>query len=243
MGRPARGWWDQRRECWVARLGPVSEVTGRPKVVPLTHPDGRPIDRDDRDGAGKAARRLVERRSGVGLVDSPSRVVDVSQGFLEWHAANGSAVRTVKDHYYHLGRFCRFTHGGVAYGDRPAASIGPEDLWRLKSAGLGSLRLLYASVLACWRWAARPVEGREPVRLLKENPLAGLRKPKRGPKVEKLVEWSTTRKLLRFARSWARQDGGTRRERTWAQRRLKVLCLDLVATTGCRPFEAAGLRW
>jgi hypothetical protein len=246
MGRRITGWWDDRARRYMARLGPASDRTGKPRPVVLKDADGRDIpfggEKADKVPAVQAAiaRILGEREAAERRTAGPT-VAEVCRSFVAWHAENGSAQRTVEDHHYHLGRFSGFLHAGARYADRAARSIEPEDLWRLKKAGLGSIRLLYASVLACWRWASRPVEGRSPTRLLPENPLAGIAKPPRGARRTKTVPWAVARQLLRFARARARRPARTRRERTRAAERLRVLCLHLIATTGCRPFEAEGL--
>lgn len=241
MGRHAAGFWDKRSERWYVRL--TDPATGRKRAIMLRHPDGRHIARGDRGAAAAVVRRLLAERDAATVRATGPTVAEVCRAFVAWHAENGSAQRTVDDHHYHLTRFSKFEHGGVRYMDRPAASIGPEDLWRTRQAGLGSIRLLYASVMACWRWAARPVEGRAPARMIPANPLAGLAKPRAGAPVEKAIPWEDARALLRFARGWARARAATRREHTRVNRRLKVLCLHFIAVTGCRPFEAIQLEW
>ena len=79
--------------------------------------------------------------------------------------------------------------------------------------------------------------------MLGANALEGVRKPPRGWSTPKLVDWPTTRRLLRIARAWANEPIPKRQARIRVERRLRVLCLTLIAWTGCRPFEAGGLRW
>jgi integrase len=241
MGRQAKGYWDDQKRRYYVRL--VDPETGKKRAHLLTHPDGRHIAEGDVGAVAAAVRRSLGEREEASYRPEGPTVAEVCKAFVAWHAENGSAQRTVDDHHYHLTRLSRFEHGGVQYANRPASSIGPEDVWRLKQAGLGSLRLLYASILACWRWAARPVEGRTPPRMLASNPLAGLAKPPAGAPVEKGIPWKDARKLVRFAWAWASREPKTRRSRTRAARRLQALCLCLIADTGCRPHEAWGLEW
>ena len=244
MPRAPKGWWDARRGRYLARLGPESERTGKPTPVVLEHPDGRPIAKGDAAAVAAAILRLQAERDARERRFAGPSVIELAREFVRWHEDNGSAPKTCDGHQYYLTRFARFVGpDGLPYGVRAAASIGPEDLWRIKASGQGSLRLWFASVLACWRWASRPVEGRTPARLLASNPLEGVAKPPRGRTTPKLVDWPTTRRLLRIARAWANEPIPKRQARIRAERRLRVLCLTLIAWTGCRPFEAGGLRW
>jgi integrase len=246
MPRPPKGWWDERSRRYYARLGPPSPKTGKPTPVMLTREDGSPLAYGDQAGVAAAVRRLLAERDARAVRAAGPTVFELCRDFVAWHKANGTAPRTWGGYDESLRRFAGFTHGGSRYADRPAAEVGPADLWRLKASGASGLRNLYAAVKACWAWAARPVEGREPVRVLPESPFRGLKLPRpgRGPGgPEKIVAWRETRRLVRFARAWARRRPRFRREKTVAGRRLKALCLDFIALTGCRPFEAWQLRW
>src|SRR5690242_19689422 len=151
MGRHAKGFWDERAGRYYVRL--KDPETGQKRAQLLTHPDGRHIAEGDLGAVAAAVRRLLGEREEASYRPEGPTVNEVCKAFVAWHAENGSAQRTVDDHHYHLGRFAKFVHCGVPYAERAASSIIPEDLWRVKQAGLGSIRLLYASVLACWRWA------------------------------------------------------------------------------------------
>ena len=45
MGRMVNGWFDELRGVWYARLGSISEKTGKPRPVVLKDAQGRPIPR------------------------------------------------------------------------------------------------------------------------------------------------------------------------------------------------------
>ena len=243
MGRRATGFFDPRTSRWYARLGPVSEKSGKRLPVMLRHGDGSPIlDGKRTPAVDLAIARLQESNAAAERGSSGPTVAEVCREFVAWHAANDSAIRTVQGHHYYLGRFCRFAHQGVPYANRPAESIEPEDLWRLDDA-MGGLRLQYSSVLACWAWASRPVKGRDLTRMIPSNPLAKIRKPPRGKITRKRFPWAETRRLLRFARNRARSIGRARKDRTRYFERLRVLALRFIAVTGCRPKEAATLEW
>lgn len=245
MARPLKAWWDKRSNRYYVRLGNVSEKSGKRRNLMLCDEQGRPLAFGDHAGVRAAiARRQAEIDSETRRDTGPT-VGELARAFIDWHRANGSAPRTVADHEYHLGAFCRFEFGGVPYGRRAAASIELADLTRVRKAmteagnGSGYIKLRYASVLACWRWACRPVEDRDPPRMLQANPFEGVRRPRRGDVKPKLLPWSASRRLLRFARA---------RARNWYPRdrageRLKVLALHFASLAGCRPDEAAGLRW
>lgn len=246
MPRRAVGYWDKRSKRYFARLGEVNPKTGKRRAVQLRHEDGRAIAEGDRRGLEAAvSRRLAELEAAERRAHGPT-VAEVCAAFVRWHAENGSAGRTVKDHYYHLSRWARVDVGGVPLAERPAAEVVPEDVWAMDAAGLGSLRLAYASVLACWAWAARPVKGRDPVRMIPSNPLAKLAKPPRGKVSRKLVGWPAVRRLVRFAFGRAKRLGVAklgRPDRTRRAERLRALALQFMAHTGCRPGEAAALEW
>jgi integrase len=138
-----------------------------------------------------------------------------------------------------------FEHGGAPYCDRAAAAIELKDLTRVRRAmeqrqnKSGYIRHLYAAVLACWRWAARPVEGRSPERLIPSNPFEGLARPKPGKGKKIVLPWSTIKALVDFAEARAEiVNRGSRRKS-----RLRALCLRLIADSGCRPKEAVELQW
>lgn len=242
MPRRPVGFWDARSKRHYARLGDVNPKTGKRRAFMLRHEDGRTIAQDDAPAVAAAiSRRLADLENAERRASGPT-VAEVCTAYVAWHAEQGSAERTVKDHHYHLTRFCKFAPDGIRYGDRPAATIEPADVWAL-DGNFGSLRLMYASVMACWSWAARPVKGRSSVRLIPTNPLARLPKPPRGKITRKVVEWPTVRRLIRFAWGRSKGVGKTRRERTRIFERLRVLALRFMAETGCRPGEASSLEW
>ena len=119
MGRRLNGWFDESRGVWYARLGPISETTGKPRPVVLKDAEGRPIDRGDRKGKDEAIRRILDER------DRPKgpTVAEVIRAYLDWHVQQKSAAATIRTHWYHLKRFGDFVHGGLRYADRPAADI------------------------------------------------------------------------------------------------------------------------
>lgn len=95
------------------------------------------------------------------------------------------------------------------------------------------------SVRTVFRWAARPVPGREPTRLIAANPLDGFPFPRAPASVREHVEGAVVRRWLRWC--WARARRQTGRARRFD--RLFLLMVWFQRLTGCRPGEACALRW
>lgn len=239
MSRPIRPRWCARDKAWLVPLGEVSEVTGRRKYVVLRDFEGLKITETDHIGKVKALQRLQDRR-GAGPT-----VWDIILDYLRWHDKRGSKQTTIADHYFHLTKFGSFEHGGGYYYDRPASSITLRDLARVResmeSRGCksGYVRHLYSSVFACWRWATRPIEGREPERLLETNPFEGAERPRASRSRRIVISWPTIEALIRFAASRADRLTSLNHAASWR----KVWMLRLIAESGCRPIEACILDW
>lgn len=238
MTRPIKPRWCARDKAWLVP-GEISEVTGRRKYVILRDENGEKVKGNDHIGKVKALLRLQERQH------SGLRVDELISAYNEWHESKGSKPSTLANLNFHLTKFGRFEHKGIRYYDRPASSITLRDLARVRESmeergcQSGYIRHLYAAVLACWRWAARPIEGREPERLLDVNPLEGAERPRKGKVRQVVVPWATIEALLEFAEDRAFSQ-------TWSNCQLarkKVLMLRLVAESGCRPLEACSLEW
>lgn len=254
MPRKATGWWNPVRRLYEARLGPPDE-NGRKTIVVLRDDEGNPLPYlGDEPAKIPAVREAVERATKecgrskpVSLTDGLT-VASLCRLYLMWHADHKSKPRTIRSHKEQLTIFCKFRHQGISYGDRPASGIKVEDLARFRKAeekrgmATGTLRLRYESILACWRWAARPVEDRIPVRLLSDNPFLELKRPKRGPVVDKVVESDVARRFVRFAHRLAFRTRWSR-EADHDHSRLFCLALRLIRMCGVRPQEMLGLEW
>lgn len=239
MSRPIKPRWCPRDKAWLVPLGDISEVTGRRKYVVLRDEDGQKIGHNDVKGKIKALRRLEDQSS------SGPMVWDLIIDYLHWHEDRGSKPSTISDHQFQLEKFGLFEYQGVRYYDRPALSITLRDLARVRESmeargcRSGYIRHLYASVLACWRWATRPIEGREPERLLSMNPLEGAERPRAGRGRKVIIPWSMIQELLQFAEKRAWSVNRSLLAAAWR----KALMFRLVAESGCRPIEACRLEW
>jgi integrase len=249
MARRPTGYWDDRVKAYFCRIGPISEVSGKARPLMLKDDNGVRLPysgpAEKSPAVQGAIRRILAERAEAERRQAGPTVGDVVDAFVQWHRDQGSAPQTIQDHVYRLTRFGRFSWGGVPYHRRAAASISLKDLARFrkdleaKGNQTGSLKIWYGSILACWRWAARPVEDREPERLIPSNPFEGLARPKRGKFRKQYIPPVVADRLLEFAAERiARLPSKARR---LEPRRL--LALKLIVTCGCRPFEAAALEW
>lgn len=257
MPRHPKPRWEKRSQRWIAQVGAVSPVSGKARPVILRDERGVPIPHAGRAAAFAAFARILAVKEDEARKPAGPAVSDLIDAYLAWHESAGTRPRTIRDHEYHLYRFGEFERDGAKYEDRPAASIEVADLTAyrrsLEARGnqTGTVKLAYASVLACWRWGARPVEGREPLRMLPANPFEGLARPRRGKGRRLILAWPVIEELLGFALAWAEapaDPGWHRNRRISVERhrplnRLRVLALRLIAECGARPHETMELRW
>lgn len=235
MPRPRKPFWHDRDRCYKTR------IDGR--EVTLRSRDGTKVAADDQRGVREAvARLLAERDATVRRVADPT-VEDVCSQYLI-ACARECTHETMVGKEWRLRQWCEF--GAPPYGGRPTHSIEAVDLhrmgrqWKHDGYASGTIRALYHEVMACWAWATRPEPERQPVKILEDNPLAGLRVPGLSPRTAKYLPMAAARKLIAFAA--ARAEGITRP----IMRRFElqaVLMLRLIAETGCRPKEACRARW
>lgn len=245
MSNTIKSWPSNRDKCYYVRLGAISETTGKPKAVMLKDESGRKVELGDEAGRIKALGRLIAEREERERRDSGPLVREIIDEFIAYHRKHNSAKRTINEHIYRLAGFGKFATGGVPFANRPATSMRLKDLSAFRrsreenGSQTGDLKLWYASILACWHWASRPVEDRDPERLITENPFDGVKRPKRGDQVKKYISPYQTEQLIEFAES--RIDKVHEKASRLEPRR--VLALKAIARSGARPFEVAGLQW
>jgi integrase len=246
MPRKIAAWLDKRSHRYYVRLGEVDPKTGKRRPLMLRDERGKPIIEGDSDGKTKALARLIDERDAAERRRTGPSVDDLVVAYLNWHKAAGSADRTIEGHTYHLLRFTEFASDSVRYGDRAASDISVRDLKRMREEmesrgnNAGYIAHLYSSVKACWAWAARPVEDRDPIEpMIAHNPFHRLPVPKEERGDEKFVPVRMQINLIRFAEErhpTVHVNGRTKDG-------LMILALKLVVLSGCRPAEAIGLRW
>lgn len=244
MPRPLSAWWDRKASRYYVRLGPVSEKTGKRRSLMLCDTKGRPLAKGDAKGVAAAIQRRLAEIDAERGSDHPT-VAEVCQLYLDWHRDQKSKPATIEGHVRHLTRWVNFRRGGDILGSAPAEEINLSDLTAFrrwmegKKYDTGTLRLAYASILACWHWASRPVEGRVRDRLIPSNPFEGLARPPKGRGRRKTLPWPVIKQLLDFAEYRAAHNYA----REVPAGKLKALALRLIAESGCRPGEALKLEW
>jgi integrase len=234
MPRPRKPYWHDRDRCYKTRIDG--------KEVILRNLDGTKVAPDDAKGVRQAIDRLLaEQDARVRSVLDPSVEELCSQYLLACEPE--CTEETMAGKQWVLEQFCAF--GKPRYGDRSARSIDATHLhqvrktWTLQGYASGMIRRLYREVLACWAWAARPEPERTPIKILGENPLAGMKSPPLTTQGDKYVRPSAIRRLITFAESRVASMGPLRGR--FEQQ--AVLMLRFLAESGCRPKEACTARW
>lgn len=236
MPRHPEPYWDAKKGRWRSDCGPVG-ANGRRRTVYCAE-----------FGAGKKAearawfRAYIERRdeaerAAALAADNPS-VRQLCEWFLE-HSEQENTPRTYEQHRVILGQFCRTPHG-----DRPMRLFSATDLdglvrqWQAERRKPSTIRTRIGIIAAAFGWAARPVPGRDPERLLPANPLAGYRKPVLPRTAERYATRAEVAAFLRYC--W----------RHCATTPVKgpidrgaVLLLRVLAHTGARPIEICSATW
>jgi integrase len=279
MARKPGVYWDPTAESWRSNVGEFSDKNGRRKPVYFR---GYPnTDKGKRAAAAELAAFLAERDRLEAERRQDRRNPRVLEGVvLPWlDHLNGLVERdecspkTLKSHRERIKRFIQFApgkgpHARVKLGDRLAASLSDDDLAlfvvHLRETGCGARRVdgVLRSVDACFNWAARPVAGRDPKRILPENPFAGFERPAVPKRKRTLPTRLDVARLLRAGRAeveaWTPISGrcagcvrakryGGRCRRSHNQRavnyRLVLLLCRLQAACGTRPDELCRATW
>lgn len=196
------------------------------------------------------------------------------QGYLSWVEAEVAAGRTAPSRYVNqrLHLNILLEHSGlrdVLAGSIPVDAV--EDFFARLRAVVSErtgqsfqpyyIHCIGKTLRGMLRWAARPVPGRNPVRLIRADPLAGYAYPKQPGAVRGYVEGATVRRFLRWAWAASRWAGVARPVDPATGKpalkpagvsagnlkrrfdRIHVLMLRFERLTGCRPGEACGLAW
>jgi integrase len=279
MGRPNKPGYFADRSCWRAM------VHGKRKyfckgIPPDQKPQREGIPRVVWDEMDKLV-DLAEARSTAG--NDPT-VYWLIQQYLEWLEAEVLVGRL--ENKQHLNAVCH-TNLLLALsgkGSKRAKVLTTDDLDEFfarlrvepleRTGGVPSGHYLHnvgKTVRHLMNWAARPIAGRVPARLVYPNPVDGYKFPGQPGAVRGYVEAQVVRRFLRWAWGVARWEDNTRRysrargvprarpEFDPATRlkppdhllaclkrrfdRLYLLMLRFQRLTGCRPGEACLLEW
>ena len=250
MPRPASVWWCKKDRCWLTSVGgEVSEKSGRRRpnrnrqIGPPAGPDRIKNERmahEWLEALVEAERRQERAAIEPLLKDLVSTYLAAQEKRL--------APRTLQGYRERLETFCLAPSGKDLLGNRLVRDLKPSDLARFIRAkqadGCGPVYInsIILSINACMNWAARPIDDRVPERILKENPFAGVERPK-SPAPEKryagriaheaFFEYAVIRTYLRHQPDSL----GYRFDR------LTIALFRFIQATGCRPSEACRLRW
>lgn len=230
MPRPPKPWWSARDNCWYTQAGGTQRK--------LVLPDGRtPVPRSDEAGKLAALAEIVGAAPHARKAKSLA-AAHLAQRWIDWARLQSRSRRTVASHLSILRGFLMHKHRGKRLGDIPADQIGLAH-WSAYQAAMeergSSPRTIaahFATVRACWRWAARPVVGRSPSRLLRYDPFrdAALELPPSRRAVRGQLSRADVGKILAAVEASAEGEPFK-------------LAVRAQAESGCRTAEVLGLRW
>lgn len=246
MPRPNKPHWFDQRGCFRTRID--GKFHYFPKSIGRYD---KPLVADVPKAAWDYLSALLSEQTNREAAATDPTVTALVELFLQWAEAERDADRLstgqLSSHGTHLGLFQSHVFEGKSVGDVKAKNLSPEladDFFEAMQAAEYSdhyVANVGKSVRAMLNWAARPVKGRTPSRLIHDSPLRGYQFPRPPGAVRGYVEGEVVRRFLRW--SW----GTARRRKTDALSRrfdrLFVLMLWFQRLTGCRPGEACDLRW
>lgn len=244
MPRQALPRWSKSNRCWYANIGPAGP-DGRATEVYFREPC-QGVEPPDGPGAERQAFRWLDAyqsrpRVSARRAAKPS-FNDIAAAYLERAAVlateRPASRRELPNLTTRLAKVC------ARVGDCIAVELTADDHDRLirslKAERLSQhyIRGIHRTMMACLNWAAAPQVGREG-RLIPENPLRGVRAPKR-PRIR--GRYIGKEQLGQFF-VWA---AGRTRYRPPNSRHFERIFLrywTFILATGCRPGEAIALRW
>lgn len=222
MARPGKPWWWARRKCWAATID--GDRKSAPKSI-------------GRKEEGRAWAWYEAARAGGAAMPDAGTVQAICEAYVQWDLSRVHAGdRDAKAHYSCRIKAERVGNARVAgerFGDLDVATVRHDHMggllaaWKAEGLSPGYRRELCILAKTIFRWAARPVDGRD--RLIPESPFAGAKPPPAPPPAER---YATRAEAARWLR-WLWRSG--RRDFALLQR-----CL---IHTGARPSEVARASW
>lgn len=246
MPRTVKPRWHAGNRMWYARIGdPDPKGKARPVYFKGVEPG-------DERGAWKAMEAELRRRASARAEAADPTVEGLAELYLEWCEGRVAAGEMTANHFNglrsKLARFAESVPPGSArpMGERKARLVGAADLegfvgWAKARYTPHYVRGLARAIQGAYHWAARPVPGREPARLLAANPLAGTRAPAVPRSPERFAERREAAAFLAFFRRYADRHASGTLERKFDRR--TILLERVLIRTGCRPGEACAARW
>lgn len=258
MPRRPEGTWDSRRGCYVAALGErYTDDAGRSRrrVVTLAYEDGTPVRRGDDAGRLAAIARLIGRNREAEIAGAAPTTAELFGRWIAWHAENGTRPSTDAGRRDLSRRVCNvpFGRAGRSIGDVLASEFGPEHVfavraWLRKNARRGNgatsgyIRNHDKAIKACFAWAAQAIEGREPLVILKADPVRIVKSPPQYRSSRPCPTWDEMMGLLdavdRYVERRVKGYGEAKRD----DARVNALFVRVVGERGCRPTEVIELR-
>jgi integrase len=276
MPQPARIRWHPPKSAkgkWRSDVGPLGKGKRRTPVY-FEYPNS-PAGRRAAELALEAYLRDRDRRDAAEALSLQNPTVfGLVVSYLRWFgelvARDERSARTLRSHAERLRHWVG--PDGMMMDDRSIRGLGDDDATRfladLKAQGCGPRRRLgiLRSVNACLNWAADPLPGREPRRILEVNPFKGV-KVGAAPKTRRQLV--TRAELARFLRvtwravnRWTPIEGrrcsgcvrakrvlppGARCRRSHARRtmhdRALLVLIRLQGYAGTRPSELCRATW
>lgn len=176
----ARPRWHTTNQEWVSDVGEAYvDKSGRVRRRTVAFPG---IGKKDVRRAREALAEFLDLRDDPEVPRGQCVFSQVCQLYLI-HSERTAAESTYKGHRQMLAYVCDTLHAGRKFGDRKAEEITATDLdrivqaWAAKKRSPTYISRMIGSVQAAMNWAAAPVAGRDPERLIASNPLKGYTSP------------------------------------------------------------------
>lgn len=250
MARKPKVRWVERVKAWRCDVGPVGKSGRR---TPKYFREIPPTAKGERQAQEALEAYLKDRDREEALsaktLGNPA-VVQVVEAYLQ-HAERSAEPRTLATHAERLGTWMRRAPGaipdedGILFDPRPARSLKPADLGRVAKAmteeGMSPHYVagILASVKACWAWAARHEEDRDPQKLVPEDVFKDVKGPRVPAPPERYFPPTQAESLLRFIEGRAEATPGL----TGEFERLTALLYRCLYESGARPSELCRATW